>query len=300
MTAARRLSVTAAALVTVACATSLAAQSPQMTIGAAAFDVASVRRYQPVPGRGTNDGINVMPGGRLLVPGATLRGLIAAAFGVLDIQILDGGRLPANDRFTIDATTRPDVTVDDARSMLRTLLAERFRLTAHAEQRELQVYVLTVARDDRRLGEQLRRSGPECSFPKGPAGIPAPPPPPAGSGPDMSRALPLGAAPLRCANLLFHSTVGAHFSLREMTLGRFADRLTATLGRPVLDRTRLDGAFDIDLTYTPDAATLDTASAPNAPSLLTALREQLGLRLESSRELVDVLVIDGVESPTEN
>jgi hypothetical protein len=68
--------------------TSLAAQSPQMTVGAASFDVASVRRYQPIPGRGTNDGIDVMPGGRLLVPGATLRALIAAAYGALAIQIV--------------------------------------------------------------------------------------------------------------------------------------------------------------------------------------------------------------------
>jgi uncharacterized protein (TIGR03435 family) len=85
-----------------------------------------------------------------------------------------------------------------------------------------------------------------------------------------------------------------------MTMGRFAERLTAALGRPVLDRTRLDGSFDLDLTYTPDAAPLDASNAPNAPSLITALREQLGLRLESSRERVDVLVIDRVEAPTEN
>lgn len=300
MSRASQVSVTVAVLLTVAFVASAAAQSPQTTVGAASFDVASVRRYQPIPGRGTNDGVNLMPGGRLLVPGATLRGLIAAAYGVLDIQIVDSGRLPANDRFTIEATTRPDVTVDDARSMLRRLLADRFQLTAHAEQRELQVYVLTVARDDRRLGEQLRRSGPECGFPKGPTGVPAPPPPPGGSAPDMSRALPLGAAPLRCASLLFNSTSGAHFSLREMTMGRFAERLTGTLGRPVLDRTRLDGAFDIDLTYTPDAAPIDASGALNAPSLLTALREQLGLRLESTRESVDMLVIDGVASPTEN
>jgi uncharacterized protein (TIGR03435 family) len=100
--------------------------------------------------------------------------------------------------------------------------------------------------------------------------------------------------------IAFNSTLGGHWSLREITMGRLAQRLTADLGRPVLDRTGLSGPFDVDLTFTPDNPTVDSANAPNAPSLLTAIREQLGLRLESTRAPVDVLVVDRVQPPTQN
>lgn len=289
-------------LASLATLTPLAGQSPQSAGSPTTFEVASVRRFQPTPGRGTSDAISIMPGGRLVAPSATMRGLITAAHDVLDMQLADDRRiLPANDRFTIEARTSPDVSVEEARTMLRALLTDRFRLAVHRETRELPVYLLTVDRNDGELGEHLRRSGTACAMPRAPSGLPAPPPPPPGPPESGSgRVLTLSAAPLRCGSLLFTSTNGAHWSMREMTIGRFAERLTATLGRPVLNRTRLDGAFDLDLTYTPDAASLDSANAPNAPSLMTALREQLGLRLASSREQVEVLVIDRVEPPTEN
>ena len=80
-------------------------------------------------------------------------------------------------------------------------------------------------------------------------------------------------------------------------MARFAERLVGVFGRPVVDRTGLQGPYDLELTYIPDSA---VAAASNAPSLLTALREQLGLRLESTRAPVDVVVIDGVQPPSEN
>ena len=275
----------------------LAATSVTLAQSAApAFDVASVKRFQPEPNRRPSDAIRVMPGGRLTAPSATVRGLIAAAYAVLDIQIVDGGRIKADDRFEIDARTRPDVTMEEVRSMLRVLLAERFRLVTHQETRELSVYTMTLAGE--RPGSQLRPSGPDCAPPKGPAGIPAPPPPPASQEP--APLLVLGSTPSRCAMIIFSTTLGSHWSLRDITMGRLAQQLTADLGRPVLDRTGLNGSFDADLTFTPDNPTVDSANAPNAPSLMTAIREQLGLRLESTRAPVDVLVIDRVQPPTEN
>ena len=275
----------------------LAATSVTLAQSAApAFDVASVKRFQPEPNRRPSDAIRVMPGGRLTAPSATVRGLIAAAYAVLDIQIVDGGRINADDRFEIDARTRPDVTMEEVRSMLRVLLAERFRLVTHQETRELSVYTMTLAGE--RPGSQLRPSGPDCAPPKGPAGIPAPPPPPASQEP--APLLVLGSTPSRCAMIIFSTTLGSHWSLRDVTMGRLAQQLTADLGRPVLDRTGLNGSFDADLTFTPDNPTVDSANAPNAPSLMTAIREQLGLRLESTRAPVDVLVIDRVQPPTEN
>jgi uncharacterized protein (TIGR03435 family) len=285
---------------TLACAAAaLAAQAMQTGVGSAAFDVASVKRYQPAAGRPQSNSISVMPGGRFTAPSATLRGLIAAGYGILDFQIVDGDRIPANDRFEIEATTKADVTVEQARAMVRTLLADRFRLSAHTEIRELPVYVLTVSRGDRRLGDQLRPAGPDCAPVKGPPGLPPPPPPPPSE--NIGRILTLSGPPLRCGGLRYSSTSGEHLSLRNLTIADLAGRLIGTLGRPVLDRTGLEGSFDVDLTYTLEARVdIDASNAPNAPALPTAMREQLGLRVESARAPVEVLVIDGVSSPTEN
>ena len=79
-----------------------------------------------------------------------------------------------------------------------------------------------------------------------------------------------------------------------------AQRLIEPLGRPVLDRTGLAGAFDVDLTFLADNPTVDASNAQNAPSLMAALREQLGLRLESIRAPIEVVIIDRVQPPTEN
>lgn len=261
-----------------------------------AFDVVSVKQYQPDASGRVNDAISVLPGGRFSAPGATLRGLVTTAYGLLDIQIVDSGRVLGTDRYQIEGRTGPDVSVDEARAMLRGLLTERFGLVAHREIRELPVYAMTMANG--KTGPQLRRSGPECALPKGPTGVPPPPPPP--DGPPVGRVLALNGFASRCGSLFFNSTSGSHWSFREMTMARFAHRLVGSLGRPVLDRTGLDGTFDLDLTYTPDNPVVDASNALNAPSLMTALREQLGLRLDSTRAPVEVLVIDRVQQPTEN
>jgi uncharacterized protein (TIGR03435 family) len=283
---------------TAALAVTLAAQSMRTDVGSAAFDVASVKRYQPAAGRPQTDSISVMPGGRFTAPSATLRGLIAAAYGIFDIQIADSGRIPANDRFEIEATTKGDVTADQARAMLRTLLAERFRMSAHAEVRDIPVYVLTVSRDDGRLGEQLRRSDSGCAPVKGPAGLPPLPPRPPSESP--AGVLTLSGPAIRCGGLRYSSTSGEHLSLRSVTMASFAQTLIRALERPVLDKTALEGTFDVDLTYTPDTQVVAGSNLLNAPALPTAMREQLGLRLESTRAPVEILVIDAVAPPTEN
>lgn len=104
-----------------------------------AFDVASVKRFAQEPEQGPGGSISILPGGRFSAPAASLRGLIAAAYGLLNIQIVDTGRLLGNERFELEGRTKPDVSVAEARAMLRTLLAERFGLVAHAETRELPV-----------------------------------------------------------------------------------------------------------------------------------------------------------------
>jgi uncharacterized protein (TIGR03435 family) len=91
---------------------------------------------------------------------------------------------------------------------------------------------------------------------------------------------------------------------RAMTMGQFAAALSGAVRQPVVDRTALGGFFDLDIDYTPGTTdpalpgTPATTLDPNVPSIFTALQEQLGLKLESTKGPVDVLVIDHVEKPT--
>ena len=261
------------------------------------FDVSSVKRQQGNDGRGR--GITVQPGGRFMAPSATVRELIAAAYDLQDSQITGGPGWIGADRFEVMGITAPDVTLADARAMLRTLLAERFRLAARIERREQPVYALELARDDRRPGEQLRPSGGSCLPPSVPQNLklpPPPPPPPA----TLGRVLSLDLPPLPCLSMVFDSRTTGHWSIRSWPIERLAHRLSAMLGRPVFDRSGLTGAFDIDLTYGTQAAVVDGSAPTDVPALTTALREQLGLRLESTRSPVDVLVIDRVDPPADN
>ena len=269
------------------------------------FDVTSVKRVVDGPGP---RGVGIHPGGRFVAPSSTVRGLISTAYGLPDIQIVGGPAWLDTDRFEVLATTtREDVSAADARAMLRTLLADRFRLTTHLEKRELPIYLLQMARDDRRPGPQLRPSGADCAPMKGPprgvaapafvaAPPPPPPPPPPGSRPLVS----LDGAPRKCPSMAARMNGGGHWSLRAETMEMFANQVKAEVGRIVIDRTGLKGEYDIDLSFVSDVA-LAAASGPGeAAPLETALRDQLGLRLESTRAPVEVLVIDRVEAPTGN
>jgi uncharacterized protein (TIGR03435 family) len=286
-----------------------AAQEPAADGTRRTFDVVSVKRnppgVRPAPvTAGIPAGlVGLRAGGRFGAPWVTVRDLVRAAYGVLDIQVVGGPEWAASDRFNLEATTTTDVSAEDARAMLRSLLQDRFKLAARTETRSLPVAALEMARDDRRLGHQLRLSGPDCSPPTPPSFLsgapppPPPPPPPAGGG----LALMLSQARLRCPGM---ALIG-HISLRAITMPEFATRLVPVVGRLVVDRTGLTGGFDLDLTYAPDpgaeplrvnggVVTID------APALPAALRDQLGLKLEMTKAPAQVVVIDSVEPPAED
>ena len=296
----------ALALVTATTGAGVIAQSPAPGAGGAAFDVTSVKRSQPGAARGAMamaigaGQVSLRPGGRLAGSFVTLRDLVRAAYGIQEIQVIGGPAWMASDRFDIEATTRPDVTSDDARIMLRGLLRDRFKLTARMDTREMSVSVVELARSDGRPGPQLRRAGPDCAPPTPPAnmpGVPPPPPPPPGGG----RPLLIMTTPFRCPAIV----TPWHMSLRATTMAQFAYRLTVFLSRLVTDRSGLAGEYDLDLTYSPEPGTPPptvngAALTIDAPALPTALREQLGLKLETSRASVPVVVVDSAEPPTEN
>ena len=89
-------------------------------------------------------------------------------------------------------------------------------------------------------------------------------------------------------------------SARSMDMFAFAIALERAMRRPVIDKTRLEGRFDLDVTFAPELDGPPVAAAASLPALPTALREQLGLRLESGREPVSVLVVDHVQAPSDN
>ena len=264
-----------------------------------AFDVATVKVNASGPG--PSFGLMVLPGGRVFAQNLPLRELIRAAYGLEDSQLEGGPGWIRTTRFDVEARAGGEVTVDTARAMARRLLADRFRLAAHTETRQLPTYELVVARADRSLGRSLRASGKACAPVTLPAGLPPPPPPPAGGG------MPLAPGGFPCPSGL----LPGHLSLRNVSMTAFASVLwRRLLQRPVIDRTTLSGEFDIDLTYLPELETFNGRPASEnpalpaqilgAPSIFTALQEQLGLKLESARGPVDVLVLDSVESLIEN
>ena len=181
--------------------------------------------------------------------------------------------------------------------MLQTLLAERFKLSVHHDTQQGRIYFLVLASRDGRFGPQLRRSETDCDaiMARGRISAAPPPPPPPPSGP-----LPPGQVP----------SCGIQVGLGTLRIGSqsiqaIARLLSRAVGRPVIDRTGLNGAFDLSLDFDtsglPGFATPPGVNPPNTadkPSLYTALHEQSGLKLESERGPVDILLIDHVEKPT--
>jgi uncharacterized protein (TIGR03435 family) len=271
-----------------------------------AFDVASVK-----PNRSGEQltGFNT-PGNRYIATNVTLNGLIAWAYGEpgpppeqrQDYQMDGGPSWKHSDRFDVDAVTATDALSESAPGpqrtqlkmlMVQTLLAERFKLTVHHDTREGPIYSLVVANRDGRLGPQLRRSETDCNALVARGRISAgPPPPPASSSP--------GQRPL-CGIQVGLGTL----RIGSQSIAAIARLLSRAVGRPVSDRTGLDGAFDLSLDFDtaglPGFATPAGVMPPNTadkPSLYTALQEQSGLKLETGRGPIDILIVDHAEHPT--
>jgi len=215
-----------------------------------------------------------------------LRPIIQFAWGINTPSRLVGVPDWANvERFDVIGKADSIPSREAMRPMLQALLAERFKLATHMEQRDQPLYALVRARRDGTLGSGLRLSTVTC------AGRGAPPP-----ADGASPAVPCGPRPGGPGRLVI---VG-------MPLAQLAPILSLMVGRTVVDKTGLTERYDIELTFTPDRplpgpdGTPAPAPTDSGPSLFTALQEQLGLKLDPSKETVDVLVIDHVERPTEN
>jgi len=236
------------------------------------FEVATIKPSQPdAQGRS----ILVGRGGTNLftTTNTPLSDLINFAYGVHARQVVGAPSWVESERYDISA--KPDQpgipNVTQLKSMVQQLLTDRFGLTFHRDKKELSAYVLTAAK----TGVKLAKS-------EAPGNLPG-----------------------------FGGRGPGSVAIRNSTMAEFADFLQSRIvERPVVDQTNLSGRFDFMLKWTPDAAQLANAGGTAAPppppeadappDLFAAMQQQLGLRLESAKTPVDVMVIDKVQKPTEN
>jgi uncharacterized protein (TIGR03435 family) len=235
-----------------------------------AFDVATIKPTEPDAKAGryiTMQGTN-----RFVVKYYTLKLLIAAAYN-LSPKVISGG--PAwvdSAHFDILALTPGETrpTQPEQMAMLRTLLAERFKLTFHREQRDFSIYALEVAKGGPKLKE-----------------ISAP-----------------ASDPVQLISTVYPQRI--HLPAKNATMADFASLLQrALLDRPVVDHTGLTGRYDFDLDWAPDETQFggEVPVAPadaQAPPFFTAIEQQIGLHLEAMRGNVQALVIDHAEPPGAN
>ena len=264
------------------------------------FEVATIKQNK------ANDGGQFI---RRTVTGLTvtnmpLRQLIVFAYQIAQFQLVGGPAWIASDHFDMVAKLEggrpteaaPGQGADAMMLAMRPLLADRFKLKTHRETREMDIFTLVMAKPGGLPGPQLKQSTTDCqalaAARRGgppPGGPPGPPPTPAAGAP-------------------FCGVMGFPGRIRfgGFPISQLAQMLNGQTGRMVVDRTGLTGNWEFELTFAaeqrgqpPPGANIP-APDPDAPSLFTALQEQLGLRLESTKGPVEVLVIDNVEHPTED
>jgi uncharacterized protein (TIGR03435 family) len=271
------------------------AQSPQTT-GAASpsFEVASIK---PNHSPELRISIGFQPG-RFVATGVTAKQLIALAYDVRDLQVSGGPSWVDSERYNIEAK-EPDWVVEELpklppnqrvaqlRLMVQSLLADRFKLKLRHESKEHPLYALVVAKN----GPKLQQAKPGDTYPnglKGPDGV--------------GRAGMMNMGP-------------GQLTGQGLPVESLARLLSEQLSRTVTDETGLKGDYDFKLQWTPEPSQgavlrgpeggnpgTENAAPPESSgvSIFTAIQEQLGLKLESRKGLVDSLVIDHVEKPSEN
>ena len=264
-----------------------------------AFEEVSVRP-NPSPGPGGR-GAQFQPA-RWQTQNVTLRTILKVAFAppgsvpnsalpLADVQVSGGPEWVDVDKFDIVATTPASTQPTppaQTRQMVQRMLAERFQLKAHWEKRDLPVYALSVAHPDGMPGPGLTRtSDDECNAARA-AGPPPMPPNPGQPAPPP----PCGAIQFGPGQLLAR---GAPMEWFASTLASVP--VVTGIDRPVIDRTSLKGNFGFTLKFQPAGG---ANPDPERPQLVTALLEQLGLKLEATRAPLDVLVIDSAEKPPAN
>jgi len=249
----------------------LAAAGQSQPAPPSAFTVATIK---PTAANDDRFAYRGLPGGDLVATGVTLKLLIMEAYGVRAFQVSGGSGWIGTDRWDIQA--KPEGVFDRLSSaqhgiMLRALLEDRFQLKVHRETKEMPVYALVIGKNGAKLPASADRSA------RG------------------GRAAP-----------------GA-WDLKNITTAALTAQLSRQLSRTVVDKTGLSDHFDVKLLWTPErgeggSETLGLPPGSEAapppvsigPSIFTAIQEQLGLKLESTKGPVEIVLIDRAEKPSAN
>lgn len=305
----------------------------QSAEGPPAFDVASVKPAPPpAPGRFRvmmSGGPGSADPGQLTYTNVTLKNVLMNAYGVKGYQI-SGPSWLDSERYDIAAKIPKGATKEQFMLMLQNLLAERFKLTLHREKKDLPMYALVVGKNGPKMKESVEGAVPA----DGPGPLPPPPPPPGGPlgnaaggriamGSDGFPKLPPGAG--RGGIMMMMMNGRFRMTANGQSMSGLTEMLGNQLGRPVVDMTGLTAKYDFTLDFAPEegqrmmgpmgamppppppppgeggAPVPGAPDGQSGPSLFTAVQEQLGLKLDSKKGPVDLLVIDHLEKvPTEN
>ena len=236
-----------------------------------AFEVATIRPSDPAH----PEQIITLRGAEVITTNVTVHDLINLAYWLHPKQLTGGPAWTESDKF--DVAGKPDApgqpNVDQMKMMIQKLLGDRFQLKFHFEKRDLPVYAIGIAK----TGAKLIQSQDD------PKGIPS---------------WGFGRTPS-----------GTRITFRNAPLSQVTAVLQNSMDKPVVDQSGLSGRYDFTVTFTPDPAQAALIGGPPppaadnpdaAPDLFTAFQQQLGLKLESTKAPVDVMVIDKVEKPSEN
>jgi uncharacterized protein (TIGR03435 family) len=288
----------------------LPAQPPQP---ANSFEVASVKpNKSDAPPRSNfplnAGGMYVSNGGLFSASNFPLVTYIIFAWNLLGNQIQSFvpllPRWATTDRFDIEARAAGNPTKDQMRLMMRSLLADRFKLAVHTEAREVPVLAFVLAKPGK-IGPQLRPHPANTPCRETP-GAPSNENQPSDS---LFQSVPGGFPPI-CNGILGvpPSAPGrSRLGGRNVTIPFMADMFSQRVspGRPMVDETGLQGTFDFLIEFVPDSPPPAGAAPPDAaiadgPTFLEALRDQLGFRTVSRKRTMDVLVLDHLEHPSDN
>jgi uncharacterized protein (TIGR03435 family) len=233
------------------------------------YEVATIKPTDPAhPGGGFT-----LQGRHLVARNFTVEGLITLAYNLHTTQVTGGPDWLKTDHYDLDVL--PDheglPSLEQARGIVRKLLAERFALKFHYDTKDLSVYVLTVAK----TGPKFSKS---TSDPSSPPGMGGPP---------------------------------GRMNMRNGSMEEFAQMMQGILDRPILDQTGLKDRYDLAVRWTPDESQYggripppnsgdNSAAADAPPPLFTAIQEQLGLKLDAMKAPTKVMVIESVQKPSEN
>jgi len=248
-----------------------------------AYDVASIK-----PGKSDMGTMLMFRLDGFSAKGMNLKSLIREAYGIENDQILGAPGWLTTQTYDIeakvdgaDATALGKLSEEQRKLMFQSFLRERFQLKAHLETKELSILALVIAKN----GPKLHEAKPGDTYPDGI------------KGPD--------GKPEGHAGMMMWGN--GRVTGQGISIAQIVQPLTQQLDRTVLDQTGLTGKYDVELRWTPDNTSASTtgpdtgiAAESPTPSIFTAIQEQLGLKLDSHKAPVEVLVIDHVEAPSAN